>query len=110
MAAAGITFTAGGEMVLTAQIQMPQQGASTWGNPIDEVVTLLSRDGGRSFTFALVSRPDRRQSHWLSDIERATGCHAVGDDAGVIYTGGSPGVKNTELLSNNVLSAAPCLR
>jgi hypothetical protein len=108
MAPAGITFTEGGEMVVTAQIQMPQQGESTWGNPTNEVVAFRSRDGGRNFSFTLVSPPDRRRSHWLPNIERATGYHAVGDDLGVIYTGGSPGTKNTELLSNRVFLATLC--
>ena len=106
MAPAGITFTAGGEMVVMAQIQMPQQSESTWGNPTNEVVTFRPCDGGRNCSFALASSPNRQRSHWLPNIERATGYHAVDDDLGVIYTGGSPGTKNTELLSNKVSFAA----
>jgi len=102
-APAGITFASRGEMVVTAQIQQPKKGVSTWGNPTNEVVVFRSPDGGRSFSFALIGRPNREQSHWLPNIERATGHHRVpGRAPGLLYTAGRPGAKNTELLSNKV--------
>ena len=102
LAPAGVTFTSGGEMVVSAQIEPPVDGASTWGGPGNEVVAFRSRDGGRSFTFSPISRPDGRRAHWLPNIERATGHNQVPEEPGLLYTGGGPGAKNTDLLSNHV--------
>ena len=105
LAPAGVTFTSGGEMVVAAQIEPPVDGASTWGGPGNEVVAFRSRDGGRSFTFFPVSRPDGRRAHWLPNLERATGHNRVPEKPGLLYTGGGPGAKNTDLLSNHVFFA-----
>ncbi|MFO7907537.1 MAG: BNR-4 repeat-containing protein [Pirellulaceae bacterium] len=105
MAPAGITFTAGGDMVVTAQIQIPREGESSWGNPTNEVVAFRSQDGRDKFSCSLISELDREQSHWLPNIERATGHHPVPRDPGIIYTAGRPGAKNTERLSNQVFFA-----
>ena len=102
---AGVTITSTGEIVVTAQIEPPVDGASTWGGPGNEVVAFRSRDGGRSFTFSPVSRPDGNRAHWLPNIERATGHNRVPENPGLLYTGGGPGAKNTDLLSNHVFFA-----
>jgi hypothetical protein len=94
-------------MVVTAQIQKPDEGASTWGNPTNEVVAFRSNDEGRSFSFDLASHPNRDRSHWLPNIERPTGHHAVPTSPGILYTAGGPGDKNTQLLSNEVYFATP---
>ncbi len=105
-APAGMTFTSRGEMIVTAQIQRPKPGESTWGNPTNEVVALHSLDNGQTFSFTLVSQADGQRSQWLPNIERATGHHSVPHRPGVIYTAGGPGTKNTDLLSNNVVFGA----
>ena len=102
LAPAGVTFTSSGETVVAAQIEPPVDGASTWGGPGNEIVAFRSPDGGRSFTFSLVSQPDGNRAHWLPNIERATGHNPVPENPGVLYTGGGPGVKNSDLLSNQV--------
>jgi hypothetical protein len=101
IAPAGITFNARGEMIVTAQMQKPQEGTSSWGNPTNEVVAFHSRDR-ETFSFAVISEPDVGCSHWLPNVERATGHHVVPEFPGVIYTAGGPGEKNTDILSNKV--------
>lgn len=105
MAPAGVTFTAAGEMIVTAQIQRPLSGESAWGNRTNEVLAFRSRDDGAHFSCSLVSVLNEQRSHWLPNIERPTGHNVVGESPAVIYTGGGPGTKNTELLSNDVLFA-----
>lgn len=102
LAPAGVTFTSGGETVVSAQIEPPVDGASTWGGPGNEAAAFRSRNGGRSFTFFQVSRPDGHRAHWMPNLERATGHNRVPEKPGLLYTGGGPGVKNTDLLSNQV--------
>ena len=106
LAPAGVTFTSVGEMVIVAQIERPVDGASTWGGPGNEVAAFRSGDGGRTFGFTLVSRPDGNRAHWLPNIERATGHNRVPENPGLLYTGGGPGAKNTDLLSNRVFFSA----
>ena len=104
-APAGMTFTSAGEMIVAAQIQLPEAGQSTWGHPTNEVVFFRSRDDGRTFSFALITAPDPQRSHWLPNVERATGYNAVPAQPGILYTAGPPGETNRDLLSNGVFFA-----
>ena len=63
---------------------------------------MTSADRGETFSFELISQPDRTVSHWLPNIEKPTGHHEVPFRPGIIYTAGSPGEKNTDILSNGV--------
>lgn len=102
LAPAGVTFTSGGKMVIVAQIEPPVDGASTWGGPGNEVAAFRSSDGGRRFTFRLVSPIDGTRAHWLPNVERATGHNRVPEQPGLLYTGGGPGEGTMDLLSNHV--------
>jgi len=103
----GITFSESGEMFVVAMIQKRQDDESSWGHPSNEVVQFRSADGGKTFSFALVSRPDAAVSQWLPNLERATGHNHVPAGPGVLYTAGDPGEKNTQLILNRVLFATP---
>jgi hypothetical protein len=105
IAPGGITLDDRGEMVVAAMMQKPKADEPTWGHPSSEVVVFRSQDGGKTFSFAVISRPDRAVAQWLPNIERATGHHQVPADPGVLYTSGGPGEKNTDLLSNKVFFA-----
>ncbi len=100
--AGGITFNERGEMIITAQVQKAKNRESTWGHPTNEVVRFRSTDGGDTFQFAVVSKPDPQTSHWLPNIERATGHNQVPKCPSILYTAGPPGQKNSDLLSNRV--------
>jgi hypothetical protein len=100
--AGGLSFNAAGELHGAAQIQKAKEGESTWGNPSNESVRFVRDARSGSFKFSFASEPDPERSQWLPNIERATGFNKVPDRPGIIYTSGSPGGKNTELLSNRV--------
>lgn len=98
----GLTFDDQDNLIATAMLQRPDAEGASWGNPTNEVVQFRSPGAGQEFSFAMVSRPDPAVAHWLPNIERATGHNAVPSRPGILYTAGSPGEKNTELLSNKV--------
>lgn len=100
--AGGVTFNPRGEMVIAATLQKAKPGEETWGHASNEVVRFTSADGGKTFSFAYVSKPDASISHWLPNIERPTGHNTVPDHPGILYTAGPAGNKNTDLLSNGV--------
>jgi hypothetical protein len=100
--AGGVTFNGREEMTITAQVQKVRDNKSSWGHATNEVVRFRSTDGGESFQFAVVSKPDLQTSNWLPNIERATGHNQVPERPSTLYTAGPPGQKNTELLSNRV--------
>jgi hypothetical protein len=106
----GLTFDDQGEMFVVAMLQKPEDDKSTWGHASNEVVQFRSADGGKTFSFALVSRPDATVSHWLPNIERVTGHNRVSGAPGILYTAGVPGEKNTELLANRVWFKAVAMR
>jgi len=72
-----------------------------WGSPRNEVVWLESSDGGRSFSAKMISKPDPSRAHWLPNVERPTGHNRVGVP-GVIYTAGTRGENNKQIVSNGV--------
>ena len=100
--AGGVTFDPADKMSIVATLQKAKTGEETWGHGSNEVVRFTSTDGGETFSFGFVSEPDANVSHWLPNIERATGHNTVPERPGIIYTAGPAGGKNTELLSNGV--------
>jgi hypothetical protein len=101
--AGGLSFTDEGVLVGVATVQRPSLGEQAWGHASNEVVRFESRDSGRTFGFSTVSATSSEVSHWLPNIERATGHNAVRTRPGILYTAGSAGEKNTELLRNAVM-------
>lgn len=75
-----------------------------WGDESNEVVLLVSRDGGERFEALPISDPDPNTAQWLPSLERPTG-HNVVDVPGLTYTRGGKGQKNTDILSNQVIWA-----
>jgi len=102
IAPGGITFGGRGRMVIVAMLQRRGAEEAGWGHSSSEVVAFSSDDHGKTFTFRVVSRPDRTVAHWLPNIERPTGHHQVPPDPGILYTAGPPGEGNADLLSNKV--------
>lgn len=98
----GVTFNRAGELLVTATLMRVGAGEETWGHPTSEVVRLASADGGATFSFELISPPDRAVTHWLPNVEKPTGHNRVPGRPGILYTAGPPGGKNTEILSNRV--------
>ena len=102
----GLSLNEHGEIFVVAMIQKRRGKESSWGHPSNEVAQFRSTDGGKTFAFSQVSPSDSSVSHWLPNIERATGYNRVASSPSVLYTGGTPGQKNTQLLSNRVYFAA----
>jgi len=75
-----------------------------WDDESNEVVLLVSRDGGETFDAVQASELDPTTAHWLPSMERPTG-HNVVDVPGLIYTRGGKGTDNREILSNVVMWA-----
>lgn len=100
----GITFDDRNNMYITAQIKLMREGEKYWGHPTNEVVSLSSRDGGKTFEFKLLSSQNAEEAHWLPSIERNTGHHTVKDRPWCMYTSGPPGQNNRDILANQVLA------
>lgn len=100
--AGGLSFTEAGTLVAVATVQRSKEGEIAWGHASNEVVRFESRDGGKTFSFETVSPVSGDVSHWLPNIERATGWNAVAERPGILYTAGGAGEKNTELVRNGV--------
>lgn len=93
------------EIHVVAQMQVQNAGESGWGHASCEVVRMTSVDGGKSFSFSLVSQPSGHRAHWLPSVERPSGMHDVMGSPGILYTAGGPGAGNRELLANDVYAA-----
>ena len=100
--AGGLSFSDSRSLHGAAQIQKAKAGESTWGNPSNESLRFERDANSSSFKFSFASEVNPKVSQWLPNIERATGFNRVADRPGIIYTSGGPGVKNTDLLSNDV--------
>jgi hypothetical protein len=98
----GLTFNRKGDMFAAATLQNAAQGEETWGHSANEVAQFTSTDHGKTFSFQLISEPDAKTSHWLPNIERATGHNTAPDRPGVIFTAGPPGDGLKDILSNGV--------
>jgi hypothetical protein len=104
----GITVGAAGRVyvVLTMVKLQANDAESVWGHSTSEVLWLESADGGATFEPTLLSTPNPACPHWLPNIERPTGHNKV-ERPGVIYTAGTRGENNRQILSNRVYWATP---
>jgi len=75
--------------------------AAGWGEEKQEVLWLTSPDLFKSVKGRLVSSIDPHCPHWLPNIEHPTGHHSF-SLPGIVYTAGSRGDKNTDVVSNEV--------
>lgn len=99
----GITLGADGrvDIVLTMANAESTDAGTVWGHPTCEICRLESNDQGRHFRARLASPVDPTMPHWLPNIERPTGHNRVGQP-GIIYTAGTRGSDNREIVSNEV--------
>jgi hypothetical protein len=98
-----IAFSDSGRATIVAVVLNPPKDERSlkqyWGHRTAEVVRLWSDDGLRTFHSEVLGPVDPQQTHWLANIERATGHNHVPDLPGIIYTAGppGPGLKDLEL-------------
>lgn len=101
----GMVFSDSGRATIVAVVLNlpPEERAplKEWGHPSTEVVRLWSDDGCKTFKSEILAPMDPLQTHWLPNIERATGHNRVSDEPGIIYTAGGAGPGLSDLELNN---------
>jgi hypothetical protein len=100
----GIAFDKDGVMYLAVTTIDANVSAAEamWGHPSAEVVLLVSRDKGRTFSAYAVSAKDDSVPNWLPNLERPTGHRPTGVPS-LIYTHGHRGGNNKQIMSNDVV-------
>ena len=67
-----------------------------------DIVLLVSYDGGDSFSMKHLSSHLPHDRKWWPNLERPTGHNVIAEHPGVLFTAGSRGEGNDDILSNNV--------
>ena len=96
-----ITFSASGRATIVATLAKLAPGESDWGHPSTEIVRLWSDDGTRTFRSEVLTPTDPKQPHWLPNLERPTGHHAIPAEPGIIYLAGDAGAGLKDLALHN---------
>ena len=99
--AGGLSFDHQGQLHGVGQLQTGEQNEKIWGDPTNEIVA-FNMVGKDRIQFRSISKFDPKTSHWLPSIERPTGHNVVPSRPGILFTGGSAGKSNTDLLKNHV--------
>ena len=89
-------------VVVTTVDSNVKDETALWGHPSAEIVLLVSKDKGQTFSVFQVSSPDPSVPNWLPNLERPTG-HKPVDMPSLIYTHGHRGENNKEIMSNEVI-------
>ncbi|MFC1479141.1 BNR-4 repeat-containing protein [Planctomycetota bacterium] len=86
-----ITFTRKGYLYAACTVEnILKKGEQFWGHPSQEIVIMISRDRGKTFTAMPVSEKDPSVPNWLPSIERPYS-HKPIDVPSLMYTHGGPG-------------------
>jgi len=96
-----ITFSASGRATIVGTLVKMTANESDWAHPSSQVVRLWSDDGTRTFRSEVLEPLAGHGPHWLPNLERATGHHAIPETPGIIYTAGSGGTGLNERTLNN---------
>jgi hypothetical protein len=99
----GLTIGRDGRIYIALTLINPPatDDETVWGHPSSEVMWLESADAGKTFTSRLVSQRDPNIAHWLPNLERPTGHNQI-DVPGLIYTAGTKGENNKQIVANDV--------
>ena len=71
----------------------------------NDVALISSKDLGRTIEIERPAAGVKQDKKWLANLERATGHHQVNGRPSVIFTAGTRGKGNTDILSNDVFWA-----
>ena len=91
--AAGMAFDKQGTMFVTATLSRENKS---------DIVLLVSRDGGDSFSMEYLSSDLPHDRKWWPNLERPTGHNVITKHPGVLFTAGTRGEGNDDILSNDV--------
>lgn len=86
-----VTFSASGRATVVATLVKPGPGESDWSHPSSRLVRFWSDDGTRTFQSEVLAAATKPGPHWLPNLERPTGHHAIPDEPGIIYMAGDGG-------------------
>lgn len=96
-----VTFSASGRATIIGTLVKLAPGETDWAHPSSQIVRLWSDDGARTFQSEVLQPYDGHGPHWLPNLERATGHHAIPELPGILYTAGSGGTGLHERELNN---------
>lgn len=98
-----IAFTEDGSLyaVVTTVKAHSAYENSFWGDPSDEVVLLVSKDGGKLFDTYPVSTPDDSIPNWLPSLQRPTSPSSI-QSPYLMFTQGFRGDNNQQIMANKV--------
>ncbi|MBC7369385.1 MAG: BNR-4 repeat-containing protein [Undibacterium sp.] len=96
-----ITFSPSGRATIIGTLAKLGPGEVDWAHPSNEIVRLWSDDGTRTFRSEVLSPIDPKTPHWLPNLERPTGHHAIPEEPGIIYLAGGAGSGLKDLALNN---------
>jgi len=99
--AGGLSFDQQGRLHGVGQLQTGKQNEKIWGDRSNEIAAFTVAGKG-GIQFRAISKFDPKTAHWLPNIERPTGHNTVPDRPGILFTGGTAGKANTDLLKNHV--------
>lgn len=90
-----------------AEVSINRQGtmyvvASMGNEGRNDVALISSSDLGRTIRVERSAADVKQDKKWLANLERDTGHHPVDGRPGVIFTAGTRGKGNTDILSNDV--------
>lgn len=91
--APGMAFDEQGTMFVTVTLSREKES---------DIVLLVSSDGGDSFSMKHLSNHLPRDRKWWPSLERPTGHNVIAEHPGVLFTAGSRGEGNNDILSNDV--------
>ena len=100
----GISINSQNEIFIIAQMEQLFGAESSWGHPSSEIILLHSKDQGRHFSFQLMSEVNVLEPNWIPSIERPTGFNHVNGRPAMMYTSGSAGRSNVDIMSNKVFA------
>ncbi len=99
-----LAFDQKGAMYITlTTVHSNQEGnAAFWGNVTNEVIALISKDQGNTFDLYQISTPDINIPNWLPNLQRPTQPKLIKNAPSLIFTHGTRGETNKDILSNKV--------
>lgn len=96
-----ITFSTSGRATIIGTLAKLGPGEIDWAHPSNEIVRLWSDDHTRTFQSEVLGPLDPQTPHWLPNLERPTGHHAIPEEPGIIYLAGGGGSGLKDLALNN---------
>ncbi len=96
-----VTFSQSGRGTVVASVVKLGPGEIDWAHPSSEIARFWSDDGMATFKSEILQPTNPAVSHWMPNLERATGHHAIPHEPGIISIAGPAGAGLHDLVLNN---------